>query len=1237
MLLEGLDKQDSRSDLKSSTTTHPKTTNLTNNNNQKRITSKSKKSRQMKESSDSFEEHSAGSLTTRSSSGSACATSSRASSCAGRPNDPDDDDDDLLDESRSSLSQDFIEMSPKISRDHRNKQSRHAMSSKFVPKMQSKATSTPASDSFSTSGGGSLSEGGVGVPRGSNGLAMDDDNDDNENNNYEAIPSRTIAVQCDLKASTVKRDGYLVESATDLASMQASSISSTRYGFYKLSPEAMEERRQLARSTSSRNIAHSSSGSSGRRGGRAIGQMDSPTSMSELSSNGKSIEDDDYLGRRDSYELHTNTSRRPVMGELNGRPKSSSRTSTPAHLNESSRPTSRLDSLPRRPKTALSYVSTSRLRDDRSGSGSSPDRSASGDSGHRRLRARAVSQQVLSGPPTRTTEQRPLESAHSDSSETVATTTGGAATNMDRYRVPCNEEVLVSLAKRTSQVVGGAASGGLGPQQQVRNNGHGSATMERRPRSSNVARSQILASPIGGHDRSHGDDDDDDNDDNVDDYDHNRREAQFMRRNNETFKRSATISSGNNRYSHNNAPQQQMPNEIINESPARQRHHHHHYQDDSLNQFNTENMVVGPAKSANGQARLNTNANRITNDSSRQPVRYGSMSLSRRPAPLPLIDRSCNNLSQLGGHHLVNSNKQRRTSTGAGPELGTSTPVKSSGGSTLTRAASRQQLLKQQAMMNTSDVESPLEMSGGRSRRTNAQQTSSAPIGRSTSMRQMPTANGTSRQTRGNRMGFEREESTQNYRSNNDDDDSEDDYGHNLEENGRHFESNAFRAQQMDASDDVVVVVESDDSESPMTKTWANPGSSKPRQISPSHQNLAAPSAAHKVQSRRNRRSHSMRDVSGEARDVLNDAGEQQNYQNRYDQNDREHQEEMRHYQAKQFQYNWESASDELSSMENNPHTAQQLFSRAAAAHQHQLDYDSQHRLNESGLPETNSLASSSSSPKFYHNAPASCLGLSSGARQQTQTKQGDLNGSQRNSGYATTGRQRQPMTANGTRPETITGRAMSQQSLVRPTMPLSSGRRLRRQTNGSGGSSGGGSELGGSSLSLMSSRFLGGSRYENAHTRTPVVMYIPQANSKQGSMSDLNGGRSTSTTRRSSRTRLTKAGSSSQDNMRRKSSLSRHGSDNESQSSMLRTLVRPKGSRSSSGANGSHYASKRSSRLRRRAAGDHSNGEDEDMDGVGQLASEIDSYKFRRRYSVPKDAKINWFAKLRQRVISSK
>lgn len=45
---------------------------------------------------------------------------------------------------------------------------------------------------------------------------------------------------------------------------------------------------------------------------------------------------------------------------------------------------------------------------------------------------------------------------------------------------------------------------------------------------------------------------------------------------------------------------------------------------------------------------------------------------------------------------------------------------------------------------------------------------------------------------------------------------------------------------------------------------------------------------------------------------------------------------------------------------------------------------------------------------------------------------------------------------------------------------------------------------------------------------------------------------------------------------------------------------------------------------------------DDENMDGVGRLATEVDSYKFSRRYSVPKDAKINWFARLRNRVSPS-
>jgi len=311
-----------------------------------------------------------------------------------------------------------------------------------------------------------------------------------------------------------------------------------------------------------------------------------------------------------------------------------------------------------------------------------------------------------------------------------------------------------------------------------------------------------------------------------------------------------------------------------------------------------------------------------------------------------------------------------------------------------------------------------------------------------------------------------------------------------------------------------------EDSESSVTRTWANPNFNSAAQLG---DDITKPN------NRKSSRSYSMREV--------NSTPIPRSHSKRYREED------------------FESES-ESSSLE-----AIQRFVGS-----HPLDYDSQYRLNESGLPELNTF-----DPQSY---------LTKDSNSFT-----GLNGSYEKSAP-------------------IAGRAMSQQSLARPTMPPVYGRRRACSNSGS--------DVGGSSMSLVS-RLHG--RYENAHTRTPVVMYIPKAAPRHNLSADGINSRSY-TLRKSSRL---KQKSSFLD---RKRSLSRNGSDSES-SSMLRTLVKPKVK--------PNLTSKRGSRLHGSSL--NQNDDEEDLDGVGRLASEVDSYKFRRRYSVPKDAKINWFAKLRQRV----
>lgn len=357
---------------------------------------------------------------------------------------------------------------------------------------------------------------------------------------------------------------------------------------------------------------------------------------------------------------------------------------------------------------------------------------------------------------------------------------------------------------------------------------------------------------------------------------------------------------------------------------------------------------------------------------------------------------------------------------------------------------------------------------------------------------------------------------------------------------------------------------ESEDSESPMTRTWANPAAisrsnytnhnlSQTQDYYLSNADLTHPG-------RKASRSQSMRNVHDSVLDkhimirpvrVVGD-------KSRLD-------------HGQDYSANYCSSSEE-SFPEDKP--ANILGSA-------DLNFDSQHRLNESGLPDPGMMTS-----QYRLGGTSSYLGL--------------------NRNYAL---EAGAHTTSLRRPTQIAGRAMSQQSLSRPSMPLMTSRGRRRGPTNSRA----GSDVGGSSMSLIS-RLNG--RYEGAHTRAPVVMYIPQATSKPN---ELNTVTKTSTARRGARLRH-----SSQDRGSHKSLASRNGSDSES-SSMLRTLVKPR-------AKLNITASRRSSRRHLNPRDSY----DEDLDDIGQLATEIDSYKFRRRYSVPKDAKINWFAKLKQRVSST-
>ena len=985
------------------------------------------------------------------------------------------------DEQDESSSQDLIEVVSPIQAQKvqlANSPSRQSLQrSPQVPKMRSKATST-TSDSAS-SGAGSLS-------------APTSQELEAEVDSYEAVPSRTIAVQCDLKSSSAKNsDGFFEPTRSqvlDVASMQASSISSTRYGFYKLSPESMEQRRRLARSISSRNIARSR---------QALNQEEEAeeNEASELSSTGGGREEEED---RDAAFEAARRSPAPV------------RTGTPA---DRKRPQRAEDSLPRRPKTALSYVSATRLQNGRRDDSSPEGRPSSCEGSERLARARAMSQQTLSRP--RTSAER-LDYEPLGPSQWLGSDSEIGA---DRHRVARNEEILltrghqqVPSSERTR--LARSNSSLLQPQQAAGSDG----------RRSDLARWPPGPGQAGGIER--------------------------LRRRREEEEEEEGDDGESSRRRDVAARQTIGPTPISKPRPRyddRERDH-------DEGRFGAG--AGGHLSAAETDQQVFVEPPSATAATSRLAARYSSMSLSRRPQA---VDRSC---------PLLASERRLNSKQATGARSHTLRPAANDGDGAISRS---DQARGQQTLPARQQLATGVTCRGQRARRTSASSTPSGEpqICRSTSMRQMPSAVGKPMSA-------------------------------NRHENERHGKyATGGRGERPYESHERSYDAYSEDSESPKTRTWSNPGRPIHRSPVPSrgHRRQAEPDQperARPLQATKMNELHPGRDASSNSYELDFEEGMLEVSSPECQRRQAERFEEIyrAHQQCDELRYQSET-SEEGSSLGNA-----QLF--AQAAHQQQLDYDSQHRLNESGLPETrDSMAKAS-------HAPSSHLGL-------THTSQP--------SSSAPFGRSPMSRYATTSRSNSITGRAMSQQSLTRPTMPLTSGRRLRRAGSRSG------SEVCGSSMSLASRSH--GSRYENAHTRTPVVMYIPPATSKPSSMADLsrigvNGGVSS---RKSSRSRLSgkMSMSSSRD---RKRSLSRNGSDSES-SSMLKTLVKPRRTQQNSNV------SRRSSRLERR----HGVGADSDesIDGVGQLATEIDSYKFRRRYSVPKDAKINWFAKLRQRVTSSK
>lgn len=933
----------------------------------------------------------------------------------------------------------------------------------------------------------------------------------------EPIPSRTIAVQCDLKASSLKHD-HLFD-----RSMQASSISSTRYGFYNFTPETLANRRKIERSISHRDITHlAGSNGAGLPKGTSIpsklgAQIEAPTSMSELSSS-LSASDNEldnstrssrpvaYVdGRLPVDRLNGESSRRRLLN-ANGDYRRGYGNKAPLYgsMLDNSVTGQRESTLPRRPVTALSYVSSNRLRGQEhstSGECSSDQESELAHSrGSQLIKSRAMSQQTLARmrtpAPGELLEAATSSSSSSDlgniSTKTPANRSSGDQSSIN-YQVDRSTDEIV-ITKR-----GESATPIKPPRPTLVSSAHNELVRDYRSlaRSGSPARGGIDEQPV-------------------------RDSAQASRR---AILRSANrLLESSTTDKKAGAPQmlgsfrdngEQPPSDRTGTSSRSMRDHSNRVYDENYNSY--DECAANYYKPAVAQKpdRADSGGERyfVSEDEQRQASRFAarytpgrinsSMSLSRpRTQVAPLQQQQQASLTT-GGYHTSRKPNTSQTLNGrAGSQtLLSEGPI---------YAPNRDLNRRQSHTLNSN---------GNEVFRTTSMRHIERPSARYDQAKQYPVADHLAASENRRQDVYEREQA------------------------------------DLDKSERTSAYKDYDDS-----RTWANPSCKLNGQTN----GACATPKSH----RRCSRSRSMRNVY--------------DGQNFNDNNNGQTTTTNTEFYPLQQNNNFQQyhSSSESSAVDN----AVPQFIKAQP-----LDYDSQHRLNESGLPDVDSMTMQARKL----SAPSSYLGTASGGHHQMLPSY-------------TLGRSSQ-----------IRGRAMSQQSLTRPSMPLAS-RRRRTATGGSNS----GSDVGGSSMSLVS-RLNG--RYENARTRNPIVMYIPQAtqrfNQTDENKNNLDTNKS-STLRKSSRSRIK---SSSQD--RSKRSLSRNGGSDSESSSMLRTLLRPKSR---------HQVNNASKRRMHNLVLDHQrDDEEEDLDRIGHLATELDTYKFRRRYSVPKDAKINWFAKLKQKVSS--
>lgn len=944
-----------------------------------------------------------------------------------------------------------------------------------------------------------------------------DTNDASCVHSRDLIPSRTIAVQCDLKWSSVK-----TRDAPFDTSMQASSISSTRYGFYNYNYETLAKRHRLQRSTSYRNLTERSSMYDDDFGHRTtdrhrLGATEALTSMSESeASNDENVipPTPDRFATMD-HKNHTHSSyidvrktHDDVRQESRKEPQQVSRLSARGRQmygsvmdNSASTARARINSLPRRPMTALSYVSADKLRYEQQSHQQSDTDGLDGDSDD----------------DTREQARRSLSKAKKYSSISHQNLVGR----------PKNPTPSGRLEHRLSS-----------------SNASSDSELSRSARSASRSRAENMGrNHSSGGTRAH-------NDTDVEDEENRRSEEVILKNTRES---------------------------VVGQRPQLVEARHQEEVEDL-------NGVLEQFRRAESELRNNGPVYR-------EPPRHSTLRATRYPeegrskfvgSTLSLPRKAANRRSQPpdAGERSEDDDEE---STMRGRQRRHQSPDRED--SLLYRSdrgqVSRRPQVSRSISMRQTGSRPIAQHYDGDEQEYDARRRGRRPT-------QLQTANTLTR-----------------YRS------------QTLKPTSG---LSGAAAATMRASRQAV---NADDSDAPESKTWSSPAGVSFRARSP--KGVRPPDGAAQVQraaiaeSRKGAsRSMSMRDVNHER--VRQPGGPASGLYAPYRSN--------AGFTAK---YNDECSSSDLSS---DIAVAEENVVRNLAARLGPLDYDSQQRLNESGLPEVNERAG--------HQRAASYLGAS----RENYHRASSQECLEQTSRFASN-----TLSGGGQ----VKGRAMSQQSLSRTTMPAAvgpNGRRWQqaattrtgRHSNGSASS-----DVGGSSMSLAT-RLNG--RYESAHTRSPIVMYIPPAGSIGSRASSLKGddagsllGRhrsAASAPKRGSRSPRTRSRQSSQDravmaglarHRQRTGSSSRtnYGDSDSETSSILRTLSKARTFRAA--ADSAVYSSKRIARMQNIPVNNMIDTDDEHTDGVARLATELDSYKFSRRYSVPKDAKINWFARLRQRV----